>query len=59
MTEILRRLHTDESGQGLAEYTLLVALIAIALITIVSSFGGKLGEIFTSATEELNDSVLP
>ncbi len=58
MMNLLRRIHDDQRGQGLAEYTLLIALIAIALITIVTSFGGKLGEIFTSATTELNDNVL-
>jgi pilus assembly protein Flp/PilA len=57
--ELLRRLHSDETGQGLAEYTLLIALIAIALITVVTQFSGKLGEIFDSATNELDGRVLP
>lgn len=57
--KLIRQIHSDESGQGLAEYTLLIALIAIALIAIVTQFGDKLGEIFDAATDELDGRVLP
>ncbi len=57
--KLIRQIHSDESGQGLAEYTLLIALIAISLIAIVTQFGDKLGEIFDAATDELDGRVLP
>lgn len=32
----------DESGQGLTEYALIIALIAIAVVAGVTTFGGSL-----------------
>ena len=39
MSKFIGRLWRDESGQDLAEYSLLVALIAIACIGAVTAFG--------------------
>ena len=36
----------DESGQGMTEYILVVALIAIAVIIAVKFFGTRLSTIF-------------
>lgn len=46
-----RRLRADESGQDLAEYGLLVALIAIALIVVMTALGGGIAEFFTETSE--------
>ncbi len=39
MNKFIGRLWRDQSGQDLAEYSLLVALIAIACIGAVTAFG--------------------
>jgi Flp pilus assembly pilin Flp len=40
MKQLLRKLWHDESGQDLAEYTMLIVLIAIACIGAVTALGG-------------------
>jgi pilus assembly protein Flp/PilA len=37
----------DEKGATAVEYGLMVALIAVAIIAMVSALGGKLGTLFT------------
>jgi pilus assembly protein Flp/PilA len=37
----------DEKGATAVEYGLMVALIAVAIIAMVSALGGKLGGLFT------------
>jgi Flp pilus assembly pilin Flp len=39
MTQFLRNLWQDEAGQDLAEYTMLIVLIAIACIGAVTALG--------------------
>ena len=40
MKKLLRNLWQDESGQDLAEYTMLIVLIAIACIGAITALGG-------------------
>ena len=40
MKQIPRQIWRDESGQDLAEYTMLIVLIAIACIGAVTAMGG-------------------
>lgn len=35
-----------EDGQGLAEYALVIALVAIVVVAILGIFGQQLGELF-------------
>ncbi len=48
MVELFNALWTDESGQDLAEYGLLVALIAIVAVIGVTAFGNQIGTFFTN-----------
>jgi pilus assembly protein Flp/PilA len=41
-------LWSDESGQDLAEYALLIALIAIVVIAAVTLLGGNINTVFTN-----------
>ncbi len=50
MAKYLSRFWTDESGATAIEYGLIVALIAVVIITAVSTLGGKLNTTFTSAS---------
>lgn len=44
----------DESGQGMVEYGLIIALVAIAVITALTALGPKISSIFTSAGSKLD-----
>ncbi len=43
----------DEKGQDLAEYGLLLVLIAIAVVAAVTLLGGQLSQVFTDITDSL------
>ena len=43
----------DESGQGMVEYGLILALIAIAAIGVLAGIGGKIAGVFQGADNEL------
>lgn len=45
----------DEDGATLVEYALLVALIAIAVITAIVALQGGISEIFTETGTRLSD----
>jgi pilus assembly protein Flp/PilA len=47
MFTILKRLWTEEEGQGMAEYGLIISLVAIVVIAALGALGGKLQEIFS------------
>ncbi|NLK07653.1 MAG: Flp family type IVb pilin [Firmicutes bacterium] len=53
MGQILSQLWTDQTGQGMAEYGLLTALIAIAALVAVKTLGETLKEKF----QDLNTSL--
>jgi pilus assembly protein Flp/PilA len=42
-----------EQGQGLLEYALLLIVIAIALILLVTIFGGQVGNLFSQVTNKM------
>ncbi len=43
---MLRKFLKDEKGQGMVEYILIVALIAVAAIVMVRLFGTKISQAF-------------
>lgn len=40
-------------GQGMTEYLVILALVAVALITTVRTFGGEIKQIFSDSTERV------
>lgn len=44
---------SEESGQGMVEYGLIIALIAVVLIAALTALGGGLEDIFDAITDEL------
>ena len=42
-----------EDGQTMAEYALLLALIAIIVMVVLAALGGQIKSIFTQITEQL------
>jgi Flp pilus assembly pilin Flp len=56
MRALLDRFVADESGQGLSEYSLIVALVATALIAILVLFRNSVGNVFNTSKNELNEA---
>jgi pilus assembly protein Flp/PilA len=50
---LMQRLQSDESGQGLVEYVLIIALVAIGLVAAMLIFRNAIGNTFTNITQEL------
>ena len=53
MKEKLVGLLKDEAGQGMTEYGLIIALIAVVAIGIITTMGGQISNIFTNASTKL------
>lgn len=53
MLELLKNFWTDESGQDLAEYGLLLALIAVALVVAITAFRNAIINTFNNATTQM------
>jgi len=52
--ETLRRLVSDESGQTMVEYGLLIALISIAVIAVLVALGPRIASFFQSVDDRLS-----
>lgn len=50
---ILKRLWQEEEGQGMTEYGLIIALVAVALIVTVGVFKDKIIAMFTNINSEI------
>ncbi len=60
INEALRRLFVrvqDETGQALAEYGLIIALVAVAAIGALALLAGGIVNVFGSASNSLNGAV--
>ena len=55
MNQQLRRLLTDDSGQDLVEYALLLALLTIVVIAALVLLGPVIAEFFNEVSNNLND----
>lgn len=55
MLTVLRRLVKEEQGQGMAEYGLILALVAVVVVVALVAFGGAIKQKFMDVTEELNE----
>lgn len=53
MRELWNNFVADESGQGLVEYVLIIALVAIGLIAVMVAFRNSIGEVFLSISDQL------
>lgn len=57
MCTSLKRLLMEEKGQGLAEYGLILALVALAVVTALTTLGGGLNGIFGRINGQLEGAV--
>ena len=53
LQSLMTRLHTDESGQGLVEYLLIVALVALAATAGMSSAASYMNSAFVRVGQKL------
>jgi pilus assembly protein Flp/PilA len=56
MRALVRALWSDESGQGLVEYALIIALVAVGLIAILLVLRNGIGNVFNNAATQLNNA---
>lgn len=54
MRQMLKRLWNDESGQGMVEYALIVALVAIGLIAVFLYLRNSTGKVLDTAADSLS-----
>ncbi len=57
----LKNLHSDERGQGMTEYVIILVAIAVVCIAIAVQFGGKIKALFETADAEIDtvDNTVP
>jgi pilus assembly protein Flp/PilA len=53
MMALARKFWNDESGQGLAEYALLLGLIVIGVVVLIQGMGVSIEKIFNKANKDL------
>lgn len=59
MTEMAKKFWNDESGQGLAEYALLLGLIVIGVVVLIQGMGVSIKNIFGRANSDLKEAATP
>jgi pilus assembly protein Flp/PilA len=47
---------SDDTGQGLVEYALIIALVAVGLIVILLVLRNSIGSVFNNAATQLNNA---
>ena len=53
MLQFIQRLLSDESGQGMVEYGLILALVAVVVIVALTTMGEQISAIFESVVGSL------
>jgi len=56
MQALLSRFLRDERGQGLVEYSIIVALVAIGLIAVLVLLRGATGNVFNESRNKLDQA---
>ena len=56
MKSLVKGFWSDESGQGLVEYALIIALVAVGLIAILLVLRNSVGNVFRNAATQLNNA---
>lgn len=53
MKDMMNWLANEEDGQGMVEYGLILALVAVAAIAVLGPLGKQIKAVFKSASDEL------
>lgn len=54
--DLFKRFVQEEEGQGMTEYALIVALIAVAVIAVMIIFRNQIRSVFVTATNQLQQT---
>jgi len=49
------RFFKDESGQGMTEYILIIALIAVVCVAAIKLFGSQIKDLIVRSTRKIKD----
>ena len=55
MKALIQRFWSDDSGQGLTEYALIIGLVSIGLILVLTAFRDEIGRVLNDITLELRN----
>ena len=55
--EIIKSLYQDEQGAAMAEYALLLALIAVTAIGVLQVLGGQISSVFERAGDAIDEAL--
>ena len=58
MRSMFTALLADDSGQGLVEYALIIALVAVGLIAVLLVLRNSIGNVFKNAASQLNNATV-
>ena len=53
MTQLIRKMWSDDEGQDLIEYALMLTLILLVSVAAIQGIGSKVSAIFTSVNNSL------
>jgi pilus assembly protein Flp/PilA len=56
MTELMRSMWKDDSGQDVAEYAIMLAVIALVVVTTVTAIGSNANTIFGNIRDALKNA---
>ena len=56
MHSLWEAFRSDDTGQGLVEYALIIALVAVGLIAILLVLRNSIGDVFNNASEALQNA---
>lgn len=55
MVQFFKALWSDDSGQGLTEYALIIGLVSVALVLLLIAMSDELGAVFNAVVDELQN----
>lgn len=55
MKDLIQRFWSDDSGQGLTEYALIIGLVSVGLILVLTAFRDEIGNVINNITLELRN----
>lgn len=53
MTQLLRKLWTDEQGQDIAEYAVMLAVILVLVVGTIRLIGGSANNVFSATASSV------
>jgi pilus assembly protein Flp/PilA len=53
MVQFFKALWSDDSGQGLTEYALIIGLVSVTLVLLLVAMSDELGNVFNAIVDEL------